>query len=708
MAEYLSKHYTVEQIDQRLLQGWYDDVKAAGYAGTKQQFDQMVKTVLADFNNKVSKVEGKGLSTNDFTNELKKKLDSLSNYDDTEIKKSLKEVLDSFSAIEKDLETVLGSQDYIEAAIFDASTTNPDAIQEFGDSRIADMHHHRVVVVNKETGAVTVLGTLMDNNHFRYKDGSFAPTVIISDSDYDASAVALYSDALGHNQVYAAGAFDAVDCYERFGLNPDMYNSEGEKVYIRAPWESKDIGQDIVYAPDKEYYCIDGVVSGDKMIQAAFEKESTLFGVTAKKVEKTGYNSYLPTLKNNVLRSVYFKTSTGVNCGANGQSNLTNLFNRTDRAYPKTNVSQINTMTYARAKNKETTSPLPCAEGMMFHKMAIVNLLNIKHKTYNLHAVNKFGGGISSNYAVNASSWGNVTGVRYKVDGAADWTYATMGATPSFRYNASNGSTNFNIWLNQEYSKERTGESQMALSFVAESLRTDSNVGSAIQPETDFQFDGETYYYKLVPDTEGLSNGKMNARLYKKLSDTFSAWTSAGVACSVEMEVILEIGVIEGLVLWGDVFDYCGGGFEAIITRVSATEGNNGNPKRFYLCTEQSKLVYENVAKKNAGESFLCETAPGYEDMGEGVIDGEAYRTRRIPYSIAGTTKGGSLNTGLCQYGSNYDFSSGASINGKARQGFRGRGLAYWTAGSARAWHGNYACSRASRTYAAAFQIALP
>ena len=174
------------------------------------------------------------------------------------------------------------------------------------------------------------------------------------------------------------------------------------------------------------------------------------------------------------------------------------------------------------------------------------------------------------------------------------------------------------------------------------------------------------------------------------------------------MEVILEIGVIEGLVLWGDVFDYCGGGFEAIITRVSATDGNNGNPKRFYLCTEQSKLVYENVAKKNAGESFLCETAPGYEDMGEGVIDGEAYRTRRIPYSIAGTTKGGSLNTGLCQYGSNYDYSSGAPINGKARQGFRGRGRASWTGDSARFWDGNAACSHAARFCAAAFQIALP
>ena len=36
--------------------------------------------------NKVDKVEGKGLSTEDFTTELKAKLEGLSNYDDTEIK----------------------------------------------------------------------------------------------------------------------------------------------------------------------------------------------------------------------------------------------------------------------------------------------------------------------------------------------------------------------------------------------------------------------------------------------------------------------------------------------------------------------------------------------------------------------------------------------------------------------------------------------
>lgn len=39
--------------------------------------------------NKVDKVEGKGLSTEDFTTELKSKLESLENYDDTEIKEDI-------------------------------------------------------------------------------------------------------------------------------------------------------------------------------------------------------------------------------------------------------------------------------------------------------------------------------------------------------------------------------------------------------------------------------------------------------------------------------------------------------------------------------------------------------------------------------------------------------------------------------------------
>ena len=46
---------------------------------TKSQTDSLIS-------GKVDKVSGKGLSTNDFTNEAKSKLDGLSNYDNTEVK----------------------------------------------------------------------------------------------------------------------------------------------------------------------------------------------------------------------------------------------------------------------------------------------------------------------------------------------------------------------------------------------------------------------------------------------------------------------------------------------------------------------------------------------------------------------------------------------------------------------------------------------
>ncbi len=46
-------------------------------------------------NNKVDKVSGKGLSTNDYTNEDKEKLASLQNYDDTGIKKELTKKIES-------------------------------------------------------------------------------------------------------------------------------------------------------------------------------------------------------------------------------------------------------------------------------------------------------------------------------------------------------------------------------------------------------------------------------------------------------------------------------------------------------------------------------------------------------------------------------------------------------------------------------------
>lgn len=73
---YVSKYYTCEEIDQRLLQGYYDDFVRAGFGGTINEFWAFVLSIK----NKVDKKEGYDLSKNDFTDELKAKLDGIEEY----------------------------------------------------------------------------------------------------------------------------------------------------------------------------------------------------------------------------------------------------------------------------------------------------------------------------------------------------------------------------------------------------------------------------------------------------------------------------------------------------------------------------------------------------------------------------------------------------------------------------------------------------
>lgn len=70
---YVSKYYTNEEIDQRLLQGYFDDFVKAGFAGTINEFWAFVLSIAK----KVDKREGYDLSKNDFTDKLKEKLEGI-------------------------------------------------------------------------------------------------------------------------------------------------------------------------------------------------------------------------------------------------------------------------------------------------------------------------------------------------------------------------------------------------------------------------------------------------------------------------------------------------------------------------------------------------------------------------------------------------------------------------------------------------------
>lgn len=71
---YTSKYYTVEEIDERLKQGYFNDATEQGFVGTMKEFWALFLSIA----NKVDKKEGYGLSQEDFTTELKDKLNSLS------------------------------------------------------------------------------------------------------------------------------------------------------------------------------------------------------------------------------------------------------------------------------------------------------------------------------------------------------------------------------------------------------------------------------------------------------------------------------------------------------------------------------------------------------------------------------------------------------------------------------------------------------
>nr|UVX91748.1 MAG: chaperone of endosialidase [Bacteriophage sp.] len=70
---YVSKYYTCEEIDQRLLQGYYDDSLAHGFVGTLKEFWAFFLSIA----NKVDKKEGWDLSENNFSDKLLEKLNGI-------------------------------------------------------------------------------------------------------------------------------------------------------------------------------------------------------------------------------------------------------------------------------------------------------------------------------------------------------------------------------------------------------------------------------------------------------------------------------------------------------------------------------------------------------------------------------------------------------------------------------------------------------
>lgn len=525
----------------------------------------------------------------------------------------------------------------LEGAVF-SGVINAAPAYKFGTNQIANRLSAYVVKRNADD-TITVLGRLMKNNWTRYEDGSLAPTMV-----------------------------------EDTG---------------------SDLGYDIVYGWNETLYTIENAPVGNEHISLFAEQPFSFKGLDSRVIKPTGVCPSLPTVKDGKFRCMYFKFNGGTS-GSKGQSNIINMV-RTDRSYPKTDLNQQSTNSNAMAKNVNVNATIPFAPLMDWNLLNITNALYNKFGTVDLHALNFFGGGVSSNESVSAATWSTVTGVRYKVGAAADWTYNSLGSNPTFCYDTVGGKTSWNVWLSQEYPRMRTLEIQMALSYAAE---------NRIAPDTQFTFDGEIYWYKNVPGTTTLLNGEMNAKLFKQYTLSFNAYDTAGATVAVTAEVILQSSAVYGIdLISADVFQYAGAGIERIANITDAASGNNANNIcDIYLCTDQQYIDVSIVTSKNSGDKYPFETNVKYEKIGTndqvGGYFGKPFRGTRY-----GTVSGGSLHTNSV-YGELANYSSG-SVGTKIRMGHRVRGHGRWGFCSARCLFAAYPSSLADRSYAGGFQVRL-
>lgn len=542
------------------------------------------------------------------------------------------------------------------------------------------------------------VGKLMRNNLLRFADGSFAPTVGITEAQRAECDVELYLDE-AHQQKYCdAGAFDAEAFYNEHGM-AKLYNAEGVEVRVLRPWETTETKYTIGIARADTVYLLDNVIGeSGKAWKGIFATPTVWDGIDVSKypLVPTAIGPGPACTVNKKTRNFLYLYKGEGNCqSSKGQNNLCTMFYDQAKTYPRVNdMQQINNMTYARSNNADTDAPYPFAEGGYHALNTLITELEVLYGTKYLHNANMFGSGISSNDScANEGNWLVNGGVRFKKTGSEIWTYAKWGDQTDIYYNTTGSRTHFSNLINSEYPKEACMESQMAFSFAVE---------TGVPEDTEFEFYGYKYRYVSVPGTDGTAS--MNVRVYKVMSQTFTAYTSDGTEQSWDVEVNLRMSLYSGVNLSGDIFMYCGGGYEQVGTCLYPTSASTGNPVKFYLQPDQLQWHTEKSSSKTELGVFDFESQ--YLMIGEGTNLGDGYALRRLPYAPWKIEKGGSISTGECLYVWDNNYWS-TTLNQRVRLACRSRGHAHSSTCSPRYLYAYFAVTHASRNYGGSAQALI-
>lgn len=570
-----------------------------------------------------------------------------------------------------------------------------------GNKEFLGEWHPFLIDHTDNTGEAThPVGQLMDNNHFRFVSGAFAPTVGITETMRAACDVQLYTDAehttpltLKNGVVVTdkAGAhpYDATEVYNSLGL-VDLYDGEGNKVRQLLPWETTETKYSVMIGRYDTIYPVDRQTGeSGKVLSGIFKRQVRYDGIDTGKYPLLG-TALAPcpvTTVGNKTRNFFYAYAVGDTNTTNGASgageSMCSMYVNDGRTYPRTSdMNQINNMQKARANNADTNAPLPFAEGGYHGINTFILCMELLYGTKYLHDNNLFGSGISSNDACNSEiTWLGNGGVRCKEQGTEEWTYRGFGDSIPFGYNEKLEKQNFSWFVNYYRPKEQCMESQMAASWAAE---------FGIAENTEYEAYGVTYRYKNITGVKGLADGVMNCKVYRKKIGTCKGYKDADTLATYDLELSLRMSLMHGMNVSGDVFAYWGGGCEMVGTN----KGDTGSARLennyidFYLEPNQSKWVNEPVVSKDNLGTFGFEAVYGKIGVFGPPILPDGYCKKRLGYTPYKIANGGNLSSWQCFYSWASPYWS-STLNQRARIAVRLRGFAVYAICSARALHAN-------------------
>lgn len=514
----------------------------------------------------------------------------------------------------------------------------------------------------------TPVGKLMKNNLLRFANGSYAPTVGITQAMHDECMTrAIYTKDAGGNytEAYAAGAFDPDAQWEidkaliAGGQEPTTFykkvsDAEYQPVsHVLRPWETIETKYTIGIAAAQDLYLLDNVKgTSGRYWKGIFTEPRIWDGIDLSKykVARTAMGPCPMTtvVEGGVTKSrcfFYLYEAAHDNCKSSPGFIPNNPFYNKDRHYPRIDdVNLVTNMNWARANNADTTKSYPFAEGGWWVTNAHIIALELLAETRYLHQANLFGSGISSNDGTNATNFYTSGGARFRVKGDEAWIYKTFGdRCAPYLYDPNFAPVYMSQLLTQSRPEEAAMESQLAASMATELGIAPTESADALNT---FKFYGDTYYYMNVPGFAGLQDGDMNVRVYKVLKSDVEGYHLGNEPTTFEFELVYRMSLFNGANLSGDICAYNGGGLEMVGTR--KPDAIKGNHIDVYLQPDQKQWHHDSTAIKRTTETWDFEKT--YLKVGEYGNLGESYTLERMSNSPVRIKKASNMSQGENYY----------------------------------------------------------